>query len=302
MLTSDHTSKDGLDLSVIGRVGSPRRVSWSAEDAQLYAVGIGAGQEDPLAELCFTTENTRGVNQRIVPTFAITLAQRDLPAVGPIKMSQVLHADQRLTLHRPLPVDGEAFSTSTVTAIYDKGRDALIRAVYQLHLIGDDSPVATAESGLFVRNAGGFGGERGPHTLWQAPARQPDSTVQLGVGPGQALIYRLCGDRNPLHSDPAAAAELGFSRPILHGLCTFGYTCRALIGALCDGQPELFGSMSARLSAPVFPGDQLTVAIWRVDGGAVFRTTTAVGVALDHGNFMYRPSDDDTKVSPAPQI
>jgi acyl dehydratase len=149
-------------------------------------------------------------------------------------------------------------------------------------------PVVTTRASTFIRGEGGFGGERGPSDPWERPSRQPDEQVVYETRPEQALIYRLSGDRNPLHADPTFAARGGFSRPILHGLCTYGFTGRALLHALCGSDPARFGSMHGRFSRPVLPGDTLTVSMW-VDGGeALFQTTTSDGtVVLDHGRFSW---------------
>jgi acyl dehydratase len=150
-------------------------------------------------------------------------------------------------------------------------------------------PVITARSAAFIRGEGGFGGDRGPATAWTTPDRAPDHVVTYRTRPEQALIYRLSGDRNPLHSDPEFAARAGFDRPILHGLCTYGVTGRALLHALADSDPGRFAAMSGRFSAPVFPGDPLTVSMW-VDGDvAKFRTTKEDGtVVIDRGTAKVR--------------
>ena len=148
-------------------------------------------------------------------------------------------------------------------------------------------PLVTSRSSAFIRGEGGFGGDRGPSDPWQRPDRDPDLTVVMPTRPEQALIYRLSGDRNPLHADPKFAARGGFSKPILHGLCTYGVTGRALLHALCGSDPARFGSMSGRFSRPVFPGETLTVSIWRDgDGSALFQTANQDGaVVIDRGRL-----------------
>lgn len=277
-----------LDLDAVGREVDSFEAPWTSRDALLYAVGVGAGQEDPTTELAFTTENTRDVTQAVLPTFAVTLMFRKFPDIGDISLSQILHAEQHVTLHRDLPVEGEAVSRTTVAGMHDKGEHAMVAFETTITAADDGERLATVGATMFVRGAGGWGGERGPSAEWAEPGGEPDAVRTYRTSPGQALVYRLSGDRNPLHSDPAMASAVGFPRPILHGLCTYGYAGRALVDAVCDGAASRFGSMSARLSAPVLPGQELTVQIWRTDGGAVFRTATEAGTVLDHGRFTLR--------------
>jgi acyl dehydratase len=149
-------------------------------------------------------------------------------------------------------------------------------------------PLVTSRSSAFIRGEGGFGGERGSDQPWSRPDREPDHRVVQPTRPEQALIYRLSGDRNPLHVDPKFAARGGFSQPILHGLCTYGVTGRALLQVLCDGDVARFGSMSGRFSRPVLPGESLTVSVWLQDSSdtALFQTTKADGtVVIDRGRM-----------------
>ncbi|HZB31874.1 MAG TPA: MaoC/PaaZ C-terminal domain-containing protein [Streptosporangiaceae bacterium] len=283
-----------LDLSAVGRTGEPYERSWTSAEALLYALGVGAGQQDPLHELEFTTENSQDVEQRVLPTFGIILVQagstRDRVPIGDFDPAMLVHAEQAVTLHRPLPVEGAVRVTTTVTGIYDKGKGALvvIEATGVSPFTGEK--LVTTRSSAFIRGEGGFGGERGPAADWTQPDRAPDHKVTYPTRADQALLYRLSGDRNPLHSDPAFAARAGFPRPILHGLCTYGVTGRALLHALCGSDPARFGSMSGRFSAPVYPGDELTVAIWATGPGeALFQTRTGDGtIVIDHGRVGYR--------------
>jgi acyl dehydratase len=179
-----------------------------------------------------------------------------------------------------------------VTGIYDKGSGALVvtEAVAVDAATGD--PLVTSTSSAFIRGEGGFGGERGPRDgseVWERPERDPDLRVEEQTRPEQALLYRLTGDRNPLHSDPKFAARGGFDRPILHGMCTYGITGRALLHGVCDSDPARFGSMSGRFTRPVLPGETLVVSIWRDDAGAVFQTANQDGtVVIDRGRIRVR--------------
>ncbi|HSZ41930.1 MAG TPA: MaoC/PaaZ C-terminal domain-containing protein [Trebonia sp.] len=285
----------GLDHSVVGVASEPQLRSWDSKDALLYAVGVGAGLGDPLAELEFTTENCAGIEQRVLPTFGVLIAQaRGARSLGDFNRAMLVHAEQYVELHRPLPVAGSVSTVSTVTGIYDKGSGALVASENHAVDAATGEPLVTARGGTFIRGEGGFsehsGGERGRDYPWQRPDREPDHTVTLATRPEQALIYRLSGDRNPLHVDPKFAARGGFDKPILHGLCTYGVTGRALLHALCGSDPARFGSMYGRFSRPVWPGDALTISIWRTgDGAAVFQTTRPDGVVvIDRGRFQAR--------------
>lgn len=275
-----------LDFDVVGRPLGPVKSSWSASDALLYALGVGAGQEDPAAELEFTTENTAWIPQRILPTYAVVLAQKAVglrPDLGDVDPAKLLHAGQTLTLHQPLAVSGSALLTSTVVGIYDKGSGALVNTVTEAADAASGRPLFTATSAGFVRDEGGFGGERATTRPWSAPGRAPDHLITVDTRPDQALLYRLCGDRNPLHSDPAVATAGGYSRPILHGLCTYGITARVLLRAL-GADPDTLVSIAARFTRPVVPGEKLTVSIWTEGQTHFFRTMDSQGwLVLDHG-------------------
>jgi acyl dehydratase len=281
----------GLDHSVVGVTSEPQLRSWDSKDALLYAVGVGAGLGDPLAELEFTTENCEGIEQKVLPTFGVLIAQaRGARSLGDFNRAMLVHAEQYIELHRPLPVAGSVRTVSSATGIYDKGSGALVVSENQAVDAATGEPLVTARSGTFIRGEGGFGGERGSDPPWERPDREPDHAVVLQTRPEQALVYRLSGDRNPLHVDPKFAARGGFDRPILHGLCTYGVTGRALLHTLCGSDPGRFGSMYGRFSRPVWPGDTLTVSIW-VTGGdtAVFQTTRPDGVVvIDRGRFQTR--------------
>jgi len=281
----------GLDHSVVGISSEPQLRSWDSKDALLYAVGVGAGLGDPLSELEFTTENSQGIEQQVLPTFGVLIAQaRGARSLGDFNHAMLVHAEQYVELHRPLPVAGTVRTVSTVTGIYDKGSGALVASENNAVDADSGEPLVTTRSGIFIRGEGGFGGERGTDPPWERPDRAPDHTVNLETRPEQALVYRLSGDRNPLHVDPKFAARGGFDRPILHGLCTYGVTGRALLHALCGSDPARFGSMYGRFSRPVWPGDTLTISIWETgDGAALFQTARPDGtVVIDRGRFQAR--------------
>ena len=281
-----------LNHSLVGVPGEPAERSWDSKDALLYAVGVGAGLGDPLAELEFTTENSEGIEQQVLPTYAVLIAQgRTSGSLGDFDRAMLVHAEQAIELHRPLPVAGTVRTTSTVTGIYDKGSGALVVTENVAVDAATGEPLATTRSSAFIRGEGGFGGERGTDAAWDRPDREPDHQVTYQTRPEQALAYRLSGDRNPLHVDPKFAARGGFDRPILHGLCTYGVTGRALLHVLCDSEPARFRSMSGRFSRPVWPGESLTISVWREDGSdtALFQTTKDDGtVVIDRGRIQVR--------------
>jgi acyl dehydratase len=288
-----------LDHSLVGVPGEPQERSWTSADALLYAVGVGAGLGDPLHELQFTTENTDGVPQQVLPTFGILVAQaRSGRKLGSFDRAMLVHAEQAFELHQPLPAEGAVSVVSTVTGIYDKTSGALVTSESVAADAVTGAKLVTSRSGVFIRGEGGFGGDRGPGDGWRRPDGEPDHQVVQPTRPEQALLYRLSGDRNPLHSDPGFAARGGFSRPILHGLCTYGMTGRALLHTLCACDPARFRAMSGRFTRPVLPGDTLVVSIWLAQedgppGRALFQTATQDGaVVIDRGRVEFLPPAD----------
>ena len=271
------------NLDVVGRETAPVEISWDSKDALLYAVGVGAGSTAPTApeELPFTTENSIGVDQRVLPTFAVIIggSPLDLGAIGDINLANLVHGEQSIRLHAPIPVKGTVRSTGRITGIYDKGSGMVIASESTSVLVETGDVLFTNSMSAFIRGAGGWGGDRGPSGPKNAPPdREADHVVTYRTRVDQALTYRLSGDRNPLHSDPEFAKLAGFPKPILHGLCTFGFTGRALLHSLADGDDRRLTSMSARFARPVFPGEELTVRVWRVgDGDAVYTTENGQG-------------------------
>lgn len=275
-----------IDPSAVGQTGGPVTRKWTSKDALLYAVGVGAGTE----ELAFTTENTQETPQRVLPTFAVIIGGGGAPfdKVGTFNPAMLVHGEQGIELLGEIPAEGEIESTGKVSAIWDKGKGAVVEMTSESRLVGQDAPLLRTRMSAFIRGEGGFGGERGPSPSFEVPGRAADHEVSYETRPDQALLYRLSGDRNPLHSDPAFAKMGGFDRPILHGLCTYGFTGRALLHALCDGDPSRFKRMDGRFSKPVLPGDRLTISMW-VDGGeCIFQTKNQGGdVVLDQGRVTF---------------
>lgn len=250
----------------------PRPFSYRDQDVMLYNLGIGYGA-DPMdeRELAFVYEK----NLKVVPT-AATVLSRGAAGGGrgrglDINFLMVLHGEQRLTIHKPLPVAGEFTTESRLIAALDKGKDkgAVVynETVWRERASGD--PVCTLVGATFARGDGGWGGpsEGGP-AVHPTPARAPDKEIAISTRPDQALLYRLNGDRNPLHSDPDVAKRAGFAKPILHGLCTYGVTCRAVIEGYCDLDPTRLKAFDVRFSAPTIPGETIITKMWK-DGNVV---------------------------------
>lgn len=271
-----------IDPSAVGSVGEPQERSWTSKDCLLYAVGVGAG----LDELQFCTEK----NQQVLPTFAVIVGGggASLGKVGEINPAMLVHGEQGIELYKPIPVNGKVKSTGRIEAIWDKGSGAVIETSSESRDMESGEFLFKTSSSMFIRGAGGFGGERGPSTEPFVFDREPDYQVEYTTRADQALTYRLSGDRNPLHSDPEFAKLAGFDTPILHGLCTYGFTGRALLHTLCGSDPARFKSMSGRFSRPVIPGDTLTVSMWVEGNTANFQTHTRKGyVVLDQGRFTF---------------
>ena len=272
-----------LNPDAVGTTGPENEINWTSKDSLLYALGVGAGQTDPTGfELEFTTENTRDTPQRAFPTQAVVLGGGSGVDFGDFNLAALLHGEQHVTLHRTLPAEGSGRGRGRVAAMYAKGKAALV--VLETEVSDDHgAPLWTTRSGLFIAGEGGWGGDRGPATAWELPDRQADVVHGFDTRPDQALLYRLNGDRNPLHTDPAFSALAGFETPVLHGLCTYGVTGRALLHALCDGDPDRFGSMGGRFKSPVIPGERLDVHMWEAGDEVLFQTRVGERVVFDSG-------------------
>ncbi|WP_327423530.1 MaoC/PaaZ C-terminal domain-containing protein [Streptomyces sp. NBC_01230] len=242
-------------------------ISWGHKDVQLYHLGLGAGAPatDP-AELRYTLES----RLHVLPSFA-TVAGAGAGVVGgltspgiDVDLAAVLHGGQTVRVHRPIPAEGRAVQTSKVAAVYDKGKAAVL--VLRTEAADDEGPLWTNDAEIFVRGEGGFGGERGPSGLHADLAAVPNHTVERPVRENQALLYRLSGDRNPLHADPEFARKAGFDRPILHGLCTYGMTLKAVADTLLGGEVARVRSYRTRFAGVVFPGETLRIRMWTGDG------------------------------------
>ena len=280
-----------IDVNCVGSEGAPVTASWTSKDCLLYALGVGAGNPDPLDELAFTTENSIGVTQRALPTFPIVIGALDASLMGKLgdfNRAMLVHAEQEIELHQPVPVEGTATGHSRITAIYDKGSGA-VGIMEGTSVDPNGKPLWTTRTSVFIRGEGGFGGDRGPSGGSTTPTTEPNRVVSYTTRPDQALLYRLSGDRNPLHADPTFAARGGFPKPILHGLCTYGVTGRALLHAVCGSDPDRFKAIKGRFTKPVMPGATLVVKIW-TDGTDTAQFVTSVeGDSVLVGSLTYVP-------------
>lgn len=274
------------ELHALREVYEVDDLSWDERDVLLYALSVGAGQRDPYGELAFCLERP-GHPPRVLPAFAATLAHRATEAAyAELELSRVVHAEQAVTLHRAVPPAGRARTTARVTGTFDKGSGALVVIDATTTSIEDGEPLFDTRSSVFLRGLGGFGGERGPSSSWSPPERPPDIRLTAPTRPDQALLYRLNGDRNPLHADPEFARGAGFERPILHGLCTYGIVARVLLHAACASDTARVRGYSARFSAPVFPGEELGIDAWEISAHEVaFRAFVGDRTVLDRGRL-----------------
>jgi acyl dehydratase len=253
----------------IGATLPDRSFSWTSSDVLLYHLAIGAGSRagdnlDPKA-LRYTLE---GSNLQVLPSFGIvapTFHETDPPPLDlpgcDINLSQVVHGSQSIELHGPLPTEGSAVLSTRISDVWDKGKAAVI---WQEGVArsAEGADLWTVRSSIFVRGEGGWGGDRGASTAVEVPDRKPDTDTTYDVTPQQALLYRLCGDRNPLHADPEFAKAAGFPAPILHGLCSYGIVLRTVTDDLLGGDASQVRSFSGRFAGVVFPGETIRVQAW----------------------------------------
>ena len=290
-----------LNLDAIGKKIGPISKDYTWKDAVLYALGVGAGFSD--LEYCYEKD------LKVIPSFAITTLYDVMPeAMGltNVNLAGILHGEQELIFHNPIPPEGTMTSEGRILNYYDKGeqKGALVVAEAETRH-SNGQKLFTSNMTIFSRLDGGFGGENRPREKFEFPDRDPDFMVDMSPSEDQPLIYRLSGDTFQLHVDPEFAKMAGFEKPIMHGLCTHGYACRALIQSLIPGEPEKARRMNCRFSRPLYPGMSLQVQIWKTgEGQAVWRIQNmeTQEIAIDNGLFEYGdvPKDEvrfDNKVA-----
>ncbi len=280
-------SQRPISSDLVGVRFEPVPFSWTSKDAILYALGVGA---KPEGELDYVYE---GKGPKVLPTFAVIpgmLSMGGLIANVEINLAMLLHGEQGITLHREIPPEASVRVTGRVSEVWDKGKAAVIGTE---GIVEDDKgPLFTTRATLFIRGAGGFGGERGPSTgaVNAPPEREPDHAVEDITRAEQGALYRLSGDPNPIHIDPDFARMAGFEKPFLHGLCTYGFVGRAILRTLCEGDASRFLSFEARFADQVYFGDSIVTRIWRVgDGEAIVQAVTQKGnVVLSQARATYK--------------
>ena len=272
-----------IDTKLVGKKSDPLKFDYTWKETILYALGVGAKE----TELDYLVE-LRG--PKVLPTFAVVPSFTALVnVVGNLNLAnplKALHGEQKIILHRPIPPNGKLTTVAEIKGIYDKGKGALV--VVEAKSVDDkNEPVFDNVFSVFCLGEGGFGGEKQPEaTIPEPPAgKAADFKVSEQTTPEQALLYRLNGDFNPLHAEPQMAKMVGYAKPILHGLCTFGFAGRAVLNSVCGGDAKKFKSFGARFAKPVMPGDTLTTEGWQVGNGQyAVRVTTQDGtVVLSNG-------------------
>jgi acyl dehydratase len=239
--------------------------AYTQEQVILYHLGLGAGENatDP-KELEYTYEK----NLKVLPSFAVIPAFGSMGGIGNIpglqfNLAMLLHGEQEIILHEPLPTAAKLVTGAHIPEIYDKGKAALVILESEAKDAESGKPLFTNRFSLFIRGEGGFGGDSGPKAGNQAPDRAPDGVIERKTLPQQALIYRLSGDKNPLHADPEFAKMGGFDKPIIHGLCSYGITCKAIVDEVLGGDVSRVSRYQARFAGVAFPGETYRVKYWK---------------------------------------
>lgn len=285
-----------LDPNLVGLHGTTE-FEWSEDDVMLYAVTLNCGAD----LLQFVTENSEGVELQALPTFATVLMdvarkrgvhppQWEWYVDGPFSefpFGQLLDGGRTLRFFEPVASSGRVTVEASITGIWDKGSGARIDQLERIFDASTKVPLWEIDSWYFIRGAGGWGGPPEPEReRHDPPSRPPDGIARYEIGADQAYLYRLNGDHAPVHSDPVYAERFGFSRPLLHGLCTYGFGGLGVLRLLCGDNPSRLASMTGRFSNPVYPGDTLSVKVWNTDGGAVYRTENQDGLAVVDRGFV----------------
>ncbi len=259
----------------LGTVISDGPGSWSRDDVILYHLGVGAGVPPPDPnELEYTYEK----NLKVLPSFGVIPIFGALGGLGQVpglqfNFAMLLHGEQDLEIHQPIPPEATITNKSRVAEIWDKGKAALVVLEVETRDEAGDK-LFTNRFSLFLRGEGGFGGESGPKAGNIPPEREPDGVIESPTLVQQALIYRLSGDKNPLHADPEFAKMGGFDKPILHGLCSYGIVCKAVVDSVCGGDPTKVARYQARFAGVVFPGETIVTSLWQEGDRVIVQAKT----------------------------
>ncbi len=254
----------------------PVEYVWDPDRVILYHLGLGAGNPaTDEGELRYAYE----ANLHVLPTFGTIPLMPLLFAIGgvdglDVNFALLLHGEHDLVVGARIPTSGKVTSHGRIGEIWDKGKGAVVVVEVDSFLDGADTPLFTNKASLFIRGEGGFGGEPGPGSGNQHPDRPPDFIVETPTQPNQALLYRLSGDKNPLHADPAFAALGGFDRPILHGLCSYGIVAKATADSALDGEVADIARFQARFAGVVFPGETIVTSGWMDDDRILLEAAT----------------------------
>lgn len=262
----------------VGATFAPTTYEWSDRDVILYHLALGAGNPPTDEnELRYAYEGDLHVLPSFgtIPPFGTMMSLGSVDGID-INLASILHGEQEIEIHQPIPTSGTVSQKGRVVNVFDKGKGALI----VMEIVSTDEksgePMFTNRSSIFVRGEGGFGGDSGPPAVGTVPDREPDHIVESPTMPQQALLYRMSsGDLNPLHADPGFALFAGFERPILHGLCTYGIALKAVVDAALDKEPSRVSTYKARFSGSVYPGETVVTRIWETDRGAALDAVTA---------------------------
>lgn len=269
-------TKQPISNEIVGMKFDPVPVEWSDNDTMLYSVAIGCTPDE---DLDFVYE---GKGPKVVPTYGVIPGMTSLMGLGmtvDINLMMILHGEQSIELLRPIPPRVKSGSAQgSILNVYDKGKAAVVEVGCEVS--DEDGPFIRTKSSIFVRGAGDFGGERGPSSkgVNEPPARDPDHVTEMKTLPQQGALYRLTGDRVPLHIDPEFAKMAGYDKTFMHGLCTYGFVCRAIMSAFCGNEPENFKTLEARFADQVWFGDTIITKLWKTGPGeAIVQAETQTG-------------------------